>query len=119
MSIVDHPDADRAAKRLMDGYDRIRAEAANARPAEWYVENHGEDDLRAELADADREPLEADDPADRRALKAMDGADRVEATSRQQSPSGYLEAEYGIDASAFTSAEALRNAVTAVATEDT
>lgn len=110
-SIVDHPDAERAARQVLSAKEQIKANAEDADLARVAVVRHGEDALLAEMDDAAAEPLKADRPADKRALKAMDGNDRVRASELRMTPARYLKWQYGVDAKRIVTPDAVRDAV--------
>lgn len=58
-----------------------------------------------------------DTDADDLAVKAMDGADRIQARAADQSPSEYLQAEYGVNPAEYDDADNLRADVVEAATE--
>lgn len=116
-SIKDHPQAKRAARQVLDGEDVIKAQVDGQDLVSFAVEQYGEDALLAEMDDAAAEPLKADSPADERALAAMDGNDRVKAQDRRQTPAAYVKTEYGVDASNYATADAVREAVVDAVTE--
>jgi len=116
-SIEDHPDAERAARRVLSGKEIIKATAEDIDFARFAVAKHGEDALLAEMSDAAPDPLDADDPADERALAAMDGNDRVRATDLRMKPARYLREQYGVDARRIVTPDAVREAVVDSVTE--
>jgi len=117
MSVTNHPDAEKAARQVLSGWEQIQARIDDVDPVEFAVREHGEEALIAEIDDAVADPLEADSLADERALAAMDGNDRVRAKERRMTPSAYLKAEYDVDATDFQTDDAIRRAVVDVVTE--
>lgn len=116
-SIEDHPEAERAARRVLSGKEIIKATAEDIDPARYAVERHGEDALLAEMDDSAADPLDVDSPADERALKAMDGNDRVRAADLRMTPARYLREQYGVDARRIVTADAVREAVVDTVTD--